>query len=1220
MTTASDDPIQVRVGSATKAGSGGPHFLAPVGSGFSVPPVEPKGLGRGPLPPWRACVRKGLVLGGLIGGGFLLPPERNVPNLDAGADAERASFDVAEGFEVNLFAADPLLAKPTQINFDARGRLWVACSEAYPQIKPDQPANDKVVVLEDGDGDGVAEKAKVFAEGLLIPTGVEPGDGGAYVADGTELLHLKDTDGDGKADERRVVLSGFGTEDTHHILHTLRWGPDGALYFNQSIYIHSHIETPWGVQRLSGGGIWRFQPESGWLTVFARGWVNPWGHAFDRWGQSFVTDGAGGQGINHAIPGGSYVSAVGAGRTLPGLNPGSPKFCGAEILSGRHLPEDYRGQILTNDFRANNVRRFALTDNGSTFHSRPQPDLIRTRYQAFRPIDIKMGPDGAVYVADWFNPIINHGEVDFRDPRRDHTRGRIWRVTAKGRPLVDRPRLVDAPVPQLLDSLKSPEDWTRHFAKRVLKERGRAEVEPALIAWIKGLDPSDPQVEHHRLEALWVYESLGVVAPELLTQVACSTDPHARSAAVRVTEHWLGRIDDPFGRLALGVADLDPRVRLEAVRALGHAPEARGAEIALRALDRPMDKTLDHALWATLRDLRSFWHQALAEGRFDYGGDTRRLVYALEAVGSGAAIRPLVEALRAGVVDPAQQDQARNLIASLGGPGDLAILLNLALDPAISNGRRAGLLAALADAAERRKVVPEGDLARVGRWLDPASVAPPSVQAEAVRAIGAWKLEPLRDRVEAIAGSDPAPSVVRSAAILALAAFGGDQGMTVLDALTRSGRPIAERWEAAAALSRLDLGRGAGRAVALLGASAADSTSTAAADPSPLFEAFLGRQGGGEALASALADGSPPPSISPQWAEAGVRVATRMGRPVGSPLVLALNRAGGLSTGVVSQRSWSAAERASIVLDVQRRGDPARGEAIFRRNALQCLNCHAIAGAGGRVGPGLESLGASAPVDYLVDSLVEPNKAVKEGYHALTVATSEGRVYNGIKVGQTDLLLLLRDSDDREISVPFASIDERKDAGSLMPAGLVDGLTRAELVDLVRFLSELGKLGPYAVSPQVRPARRWEVAASPLGTPPTATPPPLEAIVAGADPSGPSWSPTYSTVAGVVPLADLPTTVAREGRFTLARTGIEVSTPGLVRLAITPQTTTVWVDGRRVSVPSEAGIDTGVDVDLTAGPHLVTLAVPIGTAAPSVRLEIRDAAGSPAQARPVLGK
>ncbi|RLT03388.1 MAG: hypothetical protein DWI21_15835 [Planctomycetota bacterium] len=202
---------------------------------------------------------------------------KDIPDPDP--EIERKSFIVADGFEVNLFAADPLLHKPIQMNFDPQGRLWIAASEIYPQIAPGQKANDKILVLEDTDGDGRSDKTTIFADGLLIPTGVEPGDGGAYVAASTELLHLKDTDGDGQADESRVVLSGFGTEDTHHILHTLRWGPDGMLYMNQSALlpatefvflqretreaenhspyrnekIHSHIETPHGVRRLNAG-------------------------------------------------------------------------------------------------------------------------------------------------------------------------------------------------------------------------------------------------------------------------------------------------------------------------------------------------------------------------------------------------------------------------------------------------------------------------------------------------------------------------------------------------------------------------------------------------------------------------------------------------------------------------------------------------------------------------------------------------------------------------------------------------------------------------------------------------------------------------------------------------------------------------------------------------------------------------------------------------------
>ncbi|MGB7159924.1 MAG: PVC-type heme-binding CxxCH protein, partial [Tepidisphaeraceae bacterium] len=404
-------------------------------------------------------------------------------------ELERRSFKVADGFEVNLWAADPMIAKPIQMNWDAQGRLWIASSSQYPMIKPGEAPADKVIILEDTDNNGSADKSTVFADGLLIPTGVAPGDGGefggAYVANSSELLHLKDTDGDGKADQRRVVLSGFGTEDTHHLIHTFRWGLDGRLYLNQSIYIHSHVETPHGVKRLMGGGVWRFRPESVEFDVFARGMVNGWGHAFDDWGQSFGTDGAGGDGIYYVFPGSVFQAAVGFERVLNGMNPGSPKYCGLEIVSGRHLPDDWQGSAITNDFRANRVVRYQLIDEngstaltaggstalaaGSTYVSKQMPDVITSTDVAFRPIDVKMGPDGAIYIADWYNPIINHGEVDFRDPRRDKTRGRIWRITAKGRPLVERPKLVGAPVASVLEQLKSPEGWTRHQAKLVIR-------------------------------------------------------------------------------------------------------------------------------------------------------------------------------------------------------------------------------------------------------------------------------------------------------------------------------------------------------------------------------------------------------------------------------------------------------------------------------------------------------------------------------------------------------------------------------------------------------------------------------------------------------------------------------------------------------------------------------------------------------------------------------
>ena len=252
---------------------------------------------------------------------------------------------------------------------------------------------------------------------------------------------------------------------------------------NQSIYIHSHIETPFGVRRLNAGGIWPFRPETMKLDVFARGWVNTWGHTFDRWGQSFTTDGAGGEGINYVVPGASYPAVFGVPRILHGLNPGSPKYCGLEMVDGRHLPDDWQGNLITHDFRGHRVCRFVLSEDGAGFAARQQQDLISSNHVAFRPIDVKQGPDGAIYIADWYNPIIQHGEVDFRDPRRDHTHGRIWRVTAKGRKPLAKPKLVGANVASLLSSLKSPETFERHQAKRVLKELGAEKVVSELNKW-----------------------------------------------------------------------------------------------------------------------------------------------------------------------------------------------------------------------------------------------------------------------------------------------------------------------------------------------------------------------------------------------------------------------------------------------------------------------------------------------------------------------------------------------------------------------------------------------------------------------------------------------------------------------------------------------------------------------------------------------------------------
>lgn len=444
------------------------------------------------------------------------------------------TFDIAPGFSVSLWAENPMLYKPIQMNWDPKGRLWVASSRLYPQIKPGQDAEDAVIVLEDTDGDGKADRHTVFADGLVIPTGVVPdGRGGCYVAASHQLLHIADTDGDGRGDRQTIVMSSFGTEDTHHNLHTLRWGYDGHLYLNQSIYTHSHIETPQGVRRLNSAGIWRFNPDTSRLGIFTRGGCNPWGHHWDQFGNSFFTDGAGGKGIYHAMEGGTYFTYSDMRREGDSISPGSyPKFASLEIVHSPQFPADWQGNAITCDFRAHRVVRFGVNDNGSTFQTRELPDLLRSTNVTFRPIDLRLGPDGALYIADWSNPIIQHGEVDFRDPRRDHEHGRIWRVAhtgGKSAPAGIAVRdLTRLSTPELLTLTLSRNGWDQEQARVVLRQRGAAEVLPAVQTWVtQQKDPRAP------LEAMWLGEAFGQPSTELVGTLAAAADERLRTAAAR---------------------------------------------------------------------------------------------------------------------------------------------------------------------------------------------------------------------------------------------------------------------------------------------------------------------------------------------------------------------------------------------------------------------------------------------------------------------------------------------------------------------------------------------------------------------------------------------------------------------------------------------------------------------------------------------------------------
>ncbi len=1015
--------------------------------------------------PGRSVIVAWLVLNGganLLAQGDL----RDIPVPDPAA--EQAAMIPDPAAAVNLFAADPDIRKPIQINFDSRGRLWVASSEVYPQISPGEKANDKIIVLEDTTGDGIADHSTVFAEGLLIPTGVVPdGKGGAYVAASTELLHFEDTDGDGRADRKRVVLSGFGTEDTHHLVHTLRWGPDGCLYFNQSIYIHSHIETAYGTRHLEGGGIWRYRPETGQLEVFCKGFVNPWGHVFDALGESFVTDGAYFEGINYAFPDAVFVTSPGATRWLSGLNPGSPKHCGLEILSGRHIPPQWAGDLVTSDFRGHRVCRFTVRPSQSTFTSRQQPEILKTSHVAFRPIDARMGPDGALYVADWYNPIIQHGEVDFRDDRRDRLHGRIWRVSFPDRPLDPWPDFSALDRDQLLSLLEDPSLAVRQFARQQLWPMVRQSPDTVLAAARRWRQMAgDAKAERTRaLEQQWLGEVAGRFEREAFLDVQRGPSDEVTRTSLRSAVRIAGLGDEDVRESVdqAIVGDHGP-TRLEAIVALGQTNRSRdgnhqtAAEALITAAEVRDDDVIDFALWQSLRSTSPRWIDLLSSGQLQWRPHAEGLAFAVTSARSPEAAGALLAILDDRSLSANDRETFVSAIAQSGDPATLGKLLKKTLgddlDAPLSSIARFTLERLLVRTRSDRTVPDQADSilsARVaslvgddavGRWGE--RLGDPQTF---LAIVGAWRSSALMPAL--LKWLDRSPDIaIRTAAIDALGNFDSPEAKRTLDRWAQYVGE-AEATTAVKAIMRQRPQVAAVTAAALVCRIQSDSLA------SELVVTLKSNKGTAKPFATALQD------VDMSADRARVLLTNIRSAGGDEAIESAIRQAGKLDD---AGWKWSDTFAAEILTDVRKGGDPAAGEQVYRRAALQCVACHAIGTAGGLVGPNLISLGSASQLDYILESLIEPSAKLKEGYSTLTILTDDGRVTSGIAIGRDEETLQLRLADGAEVTLRTDTIEEESPGKSLMPAGLLDSLTKSELVDLVAFLAALGRDPNYTVS------------------------------------------------------------------------------------------------------------------------------------------------------------
>jgi putative heme-binding domain, Pirellula/Verrucomicrobium type len=688
-----------------------------------------------------------------------------------------------------------------------------------------------------------------------------------------------------------------------------------------------------------------------------------------------------------------------------------------------------------------------------------------------------------------------------------------------------------------------------------------------------------------------MYQGLDVVEPKLLERLLNAQDAHVRAAATRVLSYWHSRLKDPLNLLAQRVEDPHPRVRLEAIRALAELPTARSAELALGALEKPMDSFVDYGIWLSINDLADPWIRAVKEGKWQASGREKQLEFGLKAIEPAKAGEALGTVLQG---RPITRDGSGPWIELIGIAGDakwLRKLFEQMLNGGFDEAASLRALRAL-NAAAQRGAQPTGSLEEIGQLLPADSTLSTKNEAtkEVLRLAGSWKLESFVARLIVFATGTNGSSGLRQAAFDSLREIGGKAAISALEPLTRKEQPLAVRRQAVLTLAALDLDKATRPATEIL------MEMTNESNARDFWRVLLNVKGAGPAMARAL----PKTGLPPAMAKAGLRAAREGGRNE-PDLVWALTRGADLEG---EGQTLSAAELAELAGRVVTDGNAARGEMIFRRKELGCVTCHGIGGIGGKVGPDLTSIGASAQPDYLIESVLYPNRKIKEGYHSVIVETKDGMDLSGVLVSENSDELILRDATGKDTTIAKNNIQSRGTGNSLMPGGLVDALNPAERLDLYRFLSELGKPGDFDASrPHV--ARGWKLFVQTLDVTQFG-----DEHVLKTDLGDAKWIAAHSLVDGRLLKDEMSGSMDglgwRDPQAVFAATRFQVAKSGRVSFRVSGiKEASAWVDGKACSINSD------FQTDLEAGVHTLYVKLNAKRLPDSIRIESTEAAFLP---------
>jgi putative membrane-bound dehydrogenase-like protein len=954
-------------------------------------------------------------------------------------DAQK-KFTVPTGFEIRLFAAEPEVVNPVAMTWDERGRLWVLELYEYPLgAKAGEKPRDRIKILEDTDADGRADTVTVFADGLNLATGLLLGYGGVFVGQAPHLLFLEDTNRDDKADKQTVLLTGFGLEDRHELLNGFTWGPDGQLYMTHGVFTHSKVKdpnNPNAPEVYMNAAVARVHPRTKRFEVFADGTSNPWGVDFDRYGNAFVSACVIDH-LFHLAPGGIYVRQSGtptnpyAYQLLPSIvdhKHHMAAYSGVQVYEGDQYPEEYRGTILEGNIHDNAVHQDRLTPHGSSFKASFVRDFVRANDGWFMPVSTQVGPDGAVWVMDWYDryPCYQNANADPDGVDREY--GRIWRVVhvgaSQGKPVPSRPdarmNLAKLTSEELVKLLGHPNIWQRRMAQRILSERRDSAVKPAIEKLLH-----EGKTLEARLTALWTLHSTGLLEERSLEIHATDKEPAIRAWAARLTGERGDASEAPLGRLASLAEDQEPSVRLAVAVAarqfvsgsltVDTPPTARPAnadtgEILARLIAQPGtadDPVLPFMIWMAAEplvvsetDLALNW---LLENGPTYMPLTGQLL--------GKTMRRLCDTR-----NPSLLDSAVDFLGAV--PAEQAAFLLAGLDGLIEGQKGKALLPTkpTTEFIAKLSANPNRDVAARAQqlgtvWGDAASLkatlaklsdatAPPADRIQAIRAARQSKTEAARQALVDTLDAGAADAVLVEI-IRALAEVGGDA----------VGDLLVGKWKGLAP----DTKRAAG-------------------------EALVSRRGWARAFLAA---------IERKEISASELPTTTIRAFINSRDDYVRNnaqRAIGRYRDTDADKLKLIAEKRKVVLS----GEPdlAAGHEVAKKT---CLNCHKLHGEGAEVGPDLTGVGRSS-LDGLLANVIDPNQIIGAGYENVEVETKDGRAVAGRLVESTDARVkLLAQGPKEEILAKADIASMRVSEVSVMPEGL-EQMPDADFRNLIWFI------------------------------------------------------------------------------------------------------------------------------------------------------------------------